>query len=318
MGLDESPRVRTARNTAEAFASLRAAGASVRDQRVRNPDGLASRFIAPGLRLTALVKVPALRSLARRAAERISPGAYFYELARVKHIDSVLVDELRDGLEQLVILGAGFDTRAYRFAEQLIAVRVFEVDHPITAALKQQRVIRVLGELPAHVTYLAVDLEHEDLGSALASAGYDPQRRSLFIWSGVSFYLSAEAVGEVFAFVRASSPPGSSLVFDYHYQGFTDGSHDYYGGAQARRRVEELGEPCIFGVDEGAVAALLQRHGLELVSDLGPAELEDRYLVGGDGRVAGHPFGFVSIAHARVPAIADQADSTAAARPRPA
>jgi hypothetical protein len=73
LGLDESPRVRTARSTAEAFASLRAAGASVRDEQVRNPDHLASRFIAPGLRLTALVKVPALRSLARRATERMDP-----------------------------------------------------------------------------------------------------------------------------------------------------------------------------------------------------------------------------------------------------
>lgn len=300
MGLDESPRVRTARNTAEAFASLRAAGASVRDEQIRNPDHLASRFIAPGLRLTVLVKVPALRSVARRAAERMSPGAYYYELARVKHIDSVLVDELRAGLDQLVILGAGFDTRAYRLAEQLVAVRVFEVDHPVTAALKKRRVIRVLGGLPQHVTYLAVDLEHQDLASALASAGYDPQLRTLFIWSGVSFYLSAEAVGEGLAFVRASSPPGSSLVFDYHYQGFTDRSRDYYGSMQARQRVEDLGEPCIFGIDEGAVAALLEHHGLELVSDFGPAELEGRYLVGGDGRVAGHPFGFVSIAHARV------------------
>jgi methyltransferase (TIGR00027 family) len=250
--------------------------------------------------LTVLVKVPALRSVARRAAERMSPGAYYYELARVKHIDSVLVDELRAGLDQLVILGAGFDTRAYRLAEQLVAVRVFEVDHPVTAALKKRRVIRVLGGLPQHVTYLAVDLEHQDLASALVSAGYDPQLRTLFIWSGVSFYLSAEAVGEVLAFVRASSPPGSSLVFDYHYQGFTDRSRDYYGSMQARQRVEDLGEPCIFGIDEGAVAALLEHHGLELVSDFGPAELEGRYLVGGDGRVAGHPFGFVSIAHARV------------------
>jgi methyltransferase (TIGR00027 family) len=149
--LDESPRVRTARSTAESFASLRAAGAPLRDEHVPNPDHHASRFIAPGLRLTALVKIPALRSLARRAAERMSPGAYFYELARAKHIDSVLLDKLRAGLEQLVILGAGFDKRAYRFAEQLVAVRVFEVDDPVAAALKKQRVIRALGGLPEHV-----------------------------------------------------------------------------------------------------------------------------------------------------------------------
>ena len=100
-------------------------------------------------------------------------------------------------------------------------------------------------------------------------------------------------------------------MFDYHYQGFTDGSRDYYGSRQARQRVEDLGEPCIFGIDEGAVATLLEHHGLELVSDFGPAELEGRYLVAGDGRVAGHPFGFVSIAHARVPKLANLIDSAA-------
>lgn len=302
MGLDGKARARTARNTAEAFASLRAAGSSVRDEQVRNPDYLASRFIAVAPRLTTLVKVPALRPLARRTAERVSPGAYYYELARVKHIDSLLSDELDSGIEQLVILGAGFDTRAYRFADRLSSTRVFELDHPVTAALKQVRVRKVFGRLPAHVMYVTSDLEHEELAAALERAGYRPAARTLFVWSGVSFYLSAEAVDAVLAFVAASSRPGSSIVFDYHYSGFTDGSRDYYGAREGRRRVEELGEPCIFGVEEGGVAALVRRQGLDLVSDLGPAELERRYLIRSDGDTDGRPFGFISIAHARVPA----------------
>lgn len=247
MGLEQGTRARTARNTAEAFASLRAAGSSVRDDQVRNPDHLASRFIAVGPRLTALVKVPVLRPLARRTAERMSPGAYYYELARVKHIDRVLLEDLEVGLEQLVILGAGFDTRAYRFADQLTSVRVFELDHPVTAALKQARVRKIFGVLPNHVTYVSSDLEHEDLGLALQRA-------------------------------------------------------EYYGGREGRRRVEELGEPCVFGIDEGDLPLLLERHDMELVSDLGPAELERRYLIRRDGTVDGRPFGFISIAHARVPA----------------
>ncbi len=269
---------------------------------MRNPDHLASRLIAFGPRLTALVKVPALRPLARRTAERISPGAYYYELARVKHIDLVLRDELALGLEQLVVLGAGFDTRAYRFADQLSSVRVFELDHPVTAALKQARVRAVFGALPTHVTYISSDLDREDLGLALEQAGYRPAARTLFIWSGVSFYLSAEAVDSVLEFVRRHSAPGSSIVFDYHYQGFTDGTGDYYGGREGRQRVEELGEPCTFGIEEGELALLLERHGLELVSDLGPKDLERHYLRRSDGTVDGRPFGFISIAHARVPA----------------
>jgi methyltransferase (TIGR00027 family) len=300
-GLEKSTRARTARNTAEAFASLRAAGSSVRDEEVRNPDHLASRFIALGPRLTTLVKVPALRPLARWTAERMSPGAYYYELARVKHIDRVLSEALDSGMDQLVILGAGFDTRAYRFADRLSSTRVFELDHPVTAALKQSRVRKLFGVLPEHVIYVSADLEQEDLSAALQRAGYEHEGRTLFIWSGVSFYLSAEAVDSVLAFVRSDSGPGSSIVFDYHYRGFTDGTRDYYGGAEGRRRVEELGEPCIFGIEEGGVSMLLSRHGLELISDLGPAELERRYLIRSDGSLDGRPFGFISIAHARSP-----------------
>src|SRR5690242_19428209 len=129
-----------------------------------------------------------------------------------------------------MILGAGYDTRAYRFADELSSVRVFELDHPVTAAVKLARVRRAFGELPEHVTYVRADLEREDLGLALVRAGYASAARTLFIWSGVSFYLSAEAVDSVLGFVRQSSGPGSSIVFDYHYQGFTDGTGDYYGG----------------------------------------------------------------------------------------
>jgi methyltransferase (TIGR00027 family) len=201
-----------------------------------------------------------------------------------------------------VILGAGFDSRAYRFADQLGSVRVFELDHPVTAALKQARVRKVFRALPNHVTYVSSDLERDDLGLALRRAGYAIAARTLFIWSGVSFYLSAEAVDSVLAFVRQFSEPGSSIVFDYHYRGFTDRTRDYYGGREGRRRVEELGEPCTFGIEEGELSALLERHELRLVSDLGPAELERRYLIRSDGTVDGRPFGFISIAHARVPA----------------
>jgi methyltransferase (TIGR00027 family) len=303
LALHQKSRTRTARNTAEAFASLRAAGASVRDRQVRNPDYLASKFVAFGPRMTTAVKLPALRPLARKAAERVSPGAYHYELARVKHIDGVLSEGLESGIEQLVILGAGFDTRAYRFADRLSSTRVFELDHPVTAALKQARVRKVFGELPEHVTYVTSDLEHDELAVALDRCGYRPAAKTLFVWSGVSFYLSAEAVDSVLAFVPASSPAGSSIVFDYHYRGFTDGTGDYYGAREGRRRVQELGEPCIFGIEEGGAATLVQRHGLELVSDLGPAELERRYLIRSNGSADGRPFGFISIAHARVPVV---------------
>ncbi len=168
----------------------------------------------------------------------------------------------------------------------------------------------MFARLPDHVSYVCSDLEREDLGDALQRAGYRAVARTLFIWSGVSFYLSADAVGAALEFVRRCAAPGSSIVFDYHYQGFTDATREYYGAREARRRVEELGEPCIFGIQEGELPVLLERHELEGVSDLGPAQLERRYLIRSDGTVDGRPFGFVSIAHARVPVAASSTTAT--------
>jgi O-methyltransferase involved in polyketide biosynthesis len=110
---------RLAASTAEGAAALRAAGARERDERIRGTDHLAARFVSGGLRLTAIVKVPLLRGVAPRLAERVLPGSYWFEIARVRHMDAVLRKELEAGARQLVILGAGFDTRAHRLAHRL-------------------------------------------------------------------------------------------------------------------------------------------------------------------------------------------------------
>jgi methyltransferase (TIGR00027 family) len=287
-------------STAEVFASMRAIGAAERDSRIRHPDHLAARFVGRGLRLTALSKVPGLRGLMRRASEHISPGAYYYELGRGRHMDAILAAELARGLDQLVILGAGFDSRAYRFEASLRGTRVFEVDHPTIAVLKRERVEQIFGGLPGHVTYAAIDFDTQELASALDLIGYSDSARTLFIWSGVSGYLTTEGVESVLSVV-ARGAPGSSIVFDYWFREAIEGNGSYYGIREASERVERMGEPYRFGIQEGQTGPFLESLGLELVEDVGPAELESRYLVRSDGTVHGRPCGFLSIAYARVP-----------------
>jgi methyltransferase (TIGR00027 family) len=300
---------RTAESTAEAFASLRAAGVLERDERVRGPDHLASKFIRPGPRLAAIVRVPLLRRLTARVAERVAPGAYFYELARVRHIDALILEAARGDLGQLVILGAGYDSRAHRLDRALDGVRIFEVDRPEASELKQERVRSIFGELPTHVTYVAADLDHDDLAEALAAGGYDPQARTLFVMSGLLMFLAAESVDGLLGFARDHSAPGSSIVFDYHYRAFIEGRRrDYHGGEQARRRAADMGEPFVFGVEEDGVGRFLEERGLELVSDAPPDELAGRYLVRSDGRPHGRPLAFIAVAHARVPEAVSRGD----------
>jgi methyltransferase (TIGR00027 family) len=298
MGLADARGSRIAASTAEGAAAIRAAGAIEPDALLRGPDDLAIRFVGGGARLTALVRVPGARRLAPRLIERLLPGAYWFELARVKHMDALLRRELAAGAQQLLVLGAGFDARAYRFAEQLAGVRTFELDHPETASLKRGRVRRIFGELPRHVTYLDLDLENGDLGRRMREAGWDDGLRSFVIWSGVTAYLDAGGVDAVIAWF-AGAASGSSMVFDYAFREAVAGDDSFHGAAQLRRRVARGGEPLRFGIPRGGAAGFLAERGLELDSDVGPDELRRRYLVRGDGRLAGRPYGFVAIAHAR-------------------
>jgi len=127
-----------AKSTAAGVAALRAAGALERDPAVRNPDYFVVHLLGPWLR--AVSKVPPLVRLVIKLYERILPGGYHFHIARTKHIDTVLLQRLEEGIKQVVILGAGYDTRAYRFRELLTNITVFELDYPPTQVVKKERV----------------------------------------------------------------------------------------------------------------------------------------------------------------------------------
>jgi methyltransferase (TIGR00027 family) len=289
-----------ASNTAETQAALRAVGAAERDPVLRNPDWMAAHLVTAAPRLTALAKLPGVRRLLPPLAERLAPGAYHYETARVKHIDAVLQAELRKGLQQLVILGAGYDSRPYRFAEALRDVRAFEVDLAPMSAVKRRKMARLLSSPPEHVTYVGADLLDADLEERLTEHGYDVHAATLLILSGVAPYLGDAAVAELFAFVGRHSSPGSSIVFDYVFREMVEGDDSAHGARQVRKRLEGLGEPLRFGIPAGGARPFVERSGLTLISDLQPDSLARRYLRRADGSTAGRPYGFSALAHARV------------------
>ncbi len=297
MALDQRSRTRLAESTAEGAAALRAASSREPDAAVRNPDYLAARFLAPRLSLTTFAKLPRSRRIVRAVAERRVPGSYWFEVARTRHMDDVVRGEVAAGVGQLVLLGAGYDSRAYRMPE-LEGVRVFEVDHPITSALKRKRLEAVFGSVPAHVAYVEVDFTRDDLGERLAAAGYDSGRPALFVLSGVAPYLPEEAVRETLGWVGRQAP-GSSILFDYLWSDAFDDPEPYYGLRQLLRRVAAMGEELRSGIPRGRTREYLAELGLEVESDLGAQDAE-RYLTASDGRVIGRPYGFGGIAHARV------------------
>jgi len=291
---------RLARNTAEGMAALRAAGATEQDPLIRNPDGMAREFIMPRLTVNALVLVPGLQRLVPAVAECVLPGAYFFEIARVKHVDQVLYREIEHGVTQVTILGAGYDTRAYRFGDLLRNIRVFEVDQPPILRLKLDRVRRLFGEIPTHVRYVAADFITDDFEAILATHGYEADRPTLLIICGLLPYLPQVTVDRLMSFAGGHSSPRTTVVFDYAFHEMVAGDNRFHGAAQVRRHLEKLGEPMHFGIPQGAVESFLEAHGLDLIGHLNPDDLAEKYLRLQNGRVAGQTYGFVAIAHARV------------------
>lgn len=291
-----------AKDTAELTAFARAAGAVERkDLILKDPDDMARQFLSWQLGLLAdLCRLAPLRELIDRAYEKKAPGAARFLLARTKHFDRILLDEVALGLEQLVVLGAGYDTRAYRFEDKLAGARVFELDHPDTSRRKIAILMDRHGKLPPHVDYVPINFVSESLEEKLLAAGYDVSKRTFFLWEGVSYYLEAVAVDGVLNFVRTRAGAESAIAFDYMYQSVIDGKDDLYGAREILERVRKLGEPLIFGIPQDGAVEFLASRGFELISDCGPEKMERAYLADESGERHGRVCGFFSIAHARV------------------
>ncbi|MBA3327473.1 MAG: SAM-dependent methyltransferase [Solirubrobacterales bacterium] len=285
-----------AKRSAEGVAAMRFAGSFERDPAVRNPDCMAGAFISARHALPA--RIAPLRRLLLPAYRRAFPGSYEYHIARTRHLDDLLLAEVGAGAAQVVILGAGYDTRAYRYADELAGTIVFEVDHPDTSARKRAALERQ-GPPPGNVTFIALDFDTADLGAELAAAGYEEGRRTFFVWEGVCMFLEPAAVDATLAFVADRSGPSSSIAFDYVLRSVVAGDHTSYGAAQTARYLARGEEPWRFGIDFDEVEPYLAARGLALESNLGPDELQRRYLERTDGRLHGRVVGFHAIAHAR-------------------
>jgi methyltransferase (TIGR00027 family) len=186
---------------------------------------------------------------------------------RVLAIDAELTEAVAVGCRQLVVLGAGFDTRVYRIAA-LAGVDAFEVDHPATQQPKR-RLTAALKPLARSLTYVTVDFERDDLAERLREAGHTADRPTVWIWEGVVMYLTDAALRSSLAAVAAASAPGSVLVVHYHLP-----------GGEKRKMIWLLrfwSEPQIGLRSREAMHEELRRVGFEVVRDSAPDEWVARF-----------------------------------------
>ncbi len=237
-------------------------------------DPYARRFVNAGL--YAMVKFFA----ALGYADWKGPGVWEFLAVRERYVDDYLEACLREGLAQLVILGAGYDARAYRFEALKHGVRVFEVDHPATQAAKLKKLEAIFGARPAHVTYVPIDFNQETLAERLFASGYDERRKTLFIWQGVTQYLTPAAVDDTLAFVAGYSGPGSSIIFDYMDTTLLGGAPRHGEISNMRRYRRLSGEGLVFGIPISALQVFLEARGFTQVKNADHVALEKAYFRG--------------------------------------
>ncbi len=277
--------------TSITVAALRAFGAREPDPSVRNPDWLAERLLGPH-ELSLIAEHPIVEALKQdyptARKKRAVEGMSNLLLIRTRFIDDRLQHELANGARQIVILGAGFDTRAYRYADVLKDTPVFEVDYASTQAIKMKRLSEAIPSLPSNVHFVEIDFERDTLPDVLNAAGCQPNVQTFFIWEGVSMYLSEHSVKETLKAIASYTARGSALVMDFAGRAMVDLLQEL-PRLQQHRYTTAWGEPWIFGVPDGREEQFFLDSGFqprEILSYFG-REASRRYLTRADGTAIG-------------------------------
>ena len=202
--------------------------------------------------------------------------------ARSRFAEDAIAAAFDRGVRQVVVLGAGLDTFAYR-SPLRDRIRIFEVDHPATQAWKRHRLEEAGIPIPKSLTFTPIDFECQTLAEGLAAAGFDPCQQTFFPWLGVVPYLTEDAIWATLSFI-AKLPGGAHVVFDY-----SDPPELLPERARAlhdkrAKVVAGLGEAWVTHFDSDTLREKLAALGFCEVEDLGPSRIAARYFPASAGK----------------------------------
>jgi methyltransferase (TIGR00027 family) len=262
---------------ARAFSSLEP------DIHYRCEDRLARQLLPWFLR--PMLRVPLVRTLYKAAAPK---GLYHYVVVRTKYVDDVFRRALNERFSQILIFGAGFDTRALRFQNESQRSHIFELDVTATQKAKIFQYQKRRFDVPANLTFISIDFDKDSLPSKLSQAGFQKGRRTLFVLEGLLMYLRPESVDATFRTIQEYGADRSWVVFDYVYASVLRNEKLYYGEAEVMASVSRAGEGWHFGIERGQLREFLGRYGLIPLDEKDAQALEKTYFQNALGRTVAH------------------------------
>jgi methyltransferase (TIGR00027 family) len=201
-------------------------------------------------------------------------------LARSRYAEDALERSVQQGARQYVLLGAGFDTFAFRRPDLAQKLRVFELDDPATQDEKKRRTVDAGWTFPNEFKFVPINFTKGDLGTRLSAAAFDPQLPTFFSLLGVSYYLPREVLLRIFQSVASPGSRGSTIVFDYF-------DLDAFDPAKASPRMRRMqaaaefsGEPMLTGLAPDALSKELGSAGFTLRDQMNPSQIQARYFDG--------------------------------------
>jgi methyltransferase (TIGR00027 family) len=269
--------------TAQSVATLRALAATDPRTEIRGHDGLAELF------LTDDQKKPLHEPLVRDwvMKNNIPVGLYEYLLCRTAYFDRVVKQSLQESIPQIVFLGAGYDTRPYRFRPLAGNTKIVELDAPPTQNRKMEILKRRNVRIPEGLVYVPINLQKDDLGEALRAADFDWSKKTLFVLEGVIYYLTLEVVERTLACIRTNARSGSIVCLDLKCRLSEGTDAAELGRAREMFRAHHPGEPILFEIDSERVVPFLSQWGFKIEEDLTAADMERMFLTLQDGSLAG-------------------------------
>lgn len=240
-------------------------------------DPYAISFLDGALKRAALLsKIPFVRTIVQHIIHRKIPGAYSSGLARTRYIDDLLFYAINSGAQQVLILGAGFDTRGLRLSF-LRNIPVIEIDHPNTSAHKVKVLRSNLPNLPGNILYYQLDFNKESLDDMIGWNPIDLTRPTAIIWEGVTNYLTPSAIESVFRFLSRFAG-GSYIIFTYVHRMVLDNPQVFYGAEKLLQDLDKIEERWTFGFRPEALKEYLNNFDWALLEDKGAVEYRRKYM----------------------------------------